>query len=58
MKKLSEKAQSIYDEAIKAAKGDRKAAADALADGEYLTEAGYTDADQKDIEDAFLALKK
>jgi hypothetical protein len=43
-------AAEIKKEALEAAGGDVRAAINALCDGTYLAEAGYTDDDQEAIE--------
>jgi hypothetical protein len=49
---------SIAKNALATANGDTRAAIDALCDGQYLADAGYTAADQTEIECAVDELKK
>jgi len=48
---------AIAKETLEAAKGDVQTAVYALEDGQYLSDAGYSDDDQSDVEDAHAELK-
>lgn len=54
----SKRVIEIAQETIKAAGNDLRSAIAALEDGSYLSDAGYTDADQTDIECAHQYLKE
>lgn len=55
---MSARSEEIKKEILEAAGDDVKAAINALCDGAYLTEAGYSDDDQDAIEDACFDLKE